>query len=417
MKWSPPKAYIPKRSDSMGPLREHRTPRSTPTTFAPGFHFNTRDEAPRGDHFPEDEISSPTSSSNMNVQNLPRSLRRQHSFGIAVPVPKMPQGGPSQWHSIELSRKTPSQLSRQQSWSPSKTVGPFMEMSSNSSDAKERTSSPSANFKLQPKQDRRVSPRKKENRAPDFDEFAASLASMSLVTEHGESDDMFATPKLSPTESSSDDSSSAWLDFSLDGSENPFQVGLGTTIRTSRKESTSRACFSPIEKAAPMRRGTPIMTVKPAPVQRTKSCHGFYPSQHSRQPRSCHVATETSAFVSPTRTKSRTLLSPTHQKGDYSTGSPRLVSRGTPARRASTPMLAPSPKDVEPIIFAHSTGSDNSTKSEASSSRKLLHLSKYSKMLNAAVSFEGVVAQMERDGVDAAIIELATAVAKNASNH
>lgn len=80
-------------------------------------------------------------------------------------------------------------------------------------------------------------------------------------------------------------------------------------------------------------------------------------------------------------------------------------------------MLAPSPKDVEPIIFAHSTGSDNSTKSEASSSRKLLHLSKYSKMLNAAVSFEGVVAQMERDGVDAAIIELATAVAKNASNH
>lgn len=74
------------------------------------------------------------------------------------------------------------------------------------------------------------------------------------------------------------------------------------------------------------------------------------------------------------------------------------------------PLLTPSPRDVEPIVFRQdSTGDKENTKSKVSSSKNTAYLSKYTNMLKSDIPFGHVQFTMERDAIDVSIIELVVA--------
>ncbi len=344
-RWSPPKAFVPSR-----PLGDNRTRRSPPSSFSRDFRDDESD-------FPEDEASSPMSC--LSPNNLHRrTLRRNRSFGVSMSFPKTTK----QWLSGDYRKN---QVRRQASWSPSKSNVPFLVMRSDSAAGK-------TSFKLHP----RYGATGRKNEQKGVLDLLPLKTSKSILAEPS----MAFGYKLSPTESTSDDSSDAWLDFSLDGSENPFQTMNcpATPLR-----------FLPIEKA-PHRRT--LMTIKPTPVQRTRSSHSYFPVQNSRKALSfCpRERNETSAFVVPA--------------GSFFSGSLRQRECSDPK---STPRLAPCPRDVEPIRPCE-------LQSQAGTP-PIVDLAKYSSMLKSKVPFDLVRKIMEREGVDAAIIELAV-LASNVSN-
>jgi len=118
---------------------------------------------------------------------------------------------------------------------------------------------------------------------------------------------------------------------------------------------------------------------------------------------------EPSAFAVPIR---KTLKGPpVAETADEKRNLPATPPK-TPPKSASAPRLAPPKRDVEPIVFSHDSTSstDKSIKSEASSMKSLVELSKYTNMLKSGVPFDHVQFTMERDGVDTTIIGLAVAV-------
>jgi len=391
VKWSPPNAFVPK-GPSTRPSSEPRNPVSTTGGFYSGYSFfDTRNDG-RG-RYPEDESgSSRMSNSTLSTQSTQALTPIQRNRSFALPRKTTPANSGS----FYSPRKVTQGLGRQ-SWSPRAGSFPFMVMPSNAMCNTASSSPP--NIKLKPRT-RHSHYGKKENFAPEFDEqFSASLASMSLITEP-QGNDAFASPKQSSSQSSDD---SVWLDFSLDGSNNPFQVH---SKKKSKSSPESQAHFSPIEKQMSQGRRTPVMTVKPAPVQRTKSAHVLFPSQHSRQPTTSFmtVANEPSAFAAPVRKSS--MIPSLAKPVDKKRGRQALSrTRSAAARPSSAPLLAPSRNDVEPIIFSHAS----SDKSEVSPSKSLIDFSKYTNMLRTAVPFDYVQLAMERDGVDGAIIGLVVA--------
>ena len=421
--WSPPKPYVPQRAVSMGlPLPEQRScTAKTRTTYAPGTHLNdVRDTTVSPCFVAELEGTSTLRTSIVGGPALSRTHRNHDS---QVKTPQEAAAGHMEWDSIDSSRKSPvNQPSREET-----TESPFVVLPKNPWSSAQRTISfaPSGS-RLQPTPELQVvatSKSEEECGTPpnSWDDFVPSLAAMSLITEHGEGDgdddddDGFvtSTPKLSPTESSSV-ASSTWRDFSLDGSENPFQQASSTsTASKSNRKGTNKTLFSPIEKPAPTQQQA-IMTVKPTPVHRTTlptTSYCLFPSQHSRERATSfsNVAKENSAFVPPnsTRAISPPFWNPTmHPKNGHC----------TPGRLVSRPTTTPSSSIVETIIFSRCArcGDKNSIQLEqAVSLQSLMDLTKYCRMLKAGVPFEHVLGQMELDDADGAIIELAIA----ASNH
>lgn len=328
-----PKAFVPTR-----PSGEQRTSRFKPSSFSLDF----RDD---GEDFPDDETShqmnclSPVNVSHGNLQrNCCSGLSK--SFAITG----------RQWPS-SAARKYP--IRRQISWSPSKSSASLLVVQNN------EMLSNAPPFMLQP-QHGKHSHHGNVLSATSPNEIAKPNAELGC--------------KLSATQSTSDESSTTWLDFSLDGSENPFN---------DERFAAPPLHFLPIEKA-PQRRT--LMMIKPTPVQRTKSSHSFFPTQHSRQAPSL-VTTfdkDTTTFVATAKKFS-----------------PAAFKKPDDKKNASTPRLSPSPRDVEPMGLI-----DNRMKSKP---RMLVDLAKYSSMLKSRVPFELVKKIMEREGVDSSIIELTTA--------
>jgi hypothetical protein len=145
----------------------------------------------------------------------------------------------------------------------------------------------------------------------------------------------------------------------------------------------------PIEKA-PEQRARMMMMIKPTPVQRTKSSHALFPSQESRESARFYEydGNNMSAFSTPNRSASQSM-------GRHP------VSRLT---LSSTPRLAPSPRDVEPI-----SGSAVRRVKGQAEAKMLVDLAKYSCMLKSRVPLVLVKKIMEREGVSSSIIELAMA--------
>jgi hypothetical protein len=343
---SPPKAWIPRRSSPEG--RSFLSPRRS-VSFQ-----ELRDD-------PAEVISARHAAAHRcRSSNARPEGREQGTRASPMTLTEWP------FHARE------SPIRRQVSWSPVKTKSSAI-LLPRAIDAK-RVLSPT--FKLKPR------PTKK-NRVPSASDMDLSpnLASLSLNTEIGETDELFSIPKLSSTDESSADSST-WLDFSLD-SANPFHE---TEDGANRKAS-----FSPIRKAKRQRNA--VMMVKPMPMhlQNERS------PRHVQTPR--HVTTPhfysygSSAFVVTRRSSSFRRSAKTSDA--YSASIRRVPSRTPPPHRQS-------PRREMSMASTHQR--------PLSPRRTVLtskHLSTYSGMLKSGVAFDDVQSMMKRDRhVDPSVVEL-----------
>lgn len=350
--WSPTKAWIPKRQppDRRSLLSLRRT-----VSFQ--------------DH--RDDQHAPLISADSQED-------RTSSFSRDDRMVQLVRASPKTLTEWPFESKTP--IRRQASWSPrtkTSSAVPFLRTSP-------RSQHLNPAFKLRP--------RTKEERVSSVTELSSKMPSVNLKDE---ADDPFAVPKLNSTEESSDDSSSMWMDFSLDGSENPFH----------EDDHATKACFEPIRKAK--RQHMSVMVVKPTPVRKKKSTppnHYETPSHHSIAPQFSSYGS--SAFVVRRQSPGRSFQSiryavpstPSWKESGFDSPSRGFLPSKVSPRHMSPrrTMSVSSSAAAKPY---HHSSTDTMSISE--------HLSTYSCMLRSGVAFEHVERMMRNDRyVDPSVMEL-----------
>jgi hypothetical protein len=447
-KWSPPKAYIPRqifrkihenedeRRDTLS-SKEFRSSKSqmSAQTMSPGhlrqpadssssltntprrqvvglfpasnFHFDIEDEEAI-ESFEDDlsQMSSSTLSTHTTLKDLchlTTSPNPERTYGIRMPFPTLtkptsagPDGTPL--HIVTGYRETsPTEAKMSHS---RKTSGiPFQTMQSTPRLAKSNVST--------------SDPRPRSRRSGSNDDKAAAEPlyrkdvverSAVLMTESSLHDgsDIHPCPQLTMTESSEE---SSWLDFSSNGSDNPFQDPF--QVGQSRVNS-----FSPIEKAPHQTFKGPVMTVKPSLQTPNGTVTCLFPSQHaSTRAQQLRNQPSRKPQLSASRKDLNHLMSGQARESAFRPVG--LAMKGVAKTTASfvgTPGIALStkcqPTGIMPSLRGGHKGGP--TKSAISD------VSKYSVMLKTGFSLECVRKAMERDDVDQSIIDLMEVVSNGA---
>jgi hypothetical protein len=203
----------------------------------------------------------------------------------------------------------------------------------------------------------------------------------------------FPCPQLAATESTEE---SSWLDFSVEGSGNPFHD----------KNRANTSPFAPIEKA-PVQKSNPVLVLSPKPGRSASSA-----SQAARmvpQVASKHlVSLQDSSSVESTPSDENT------EAGNESVNDFQRTDVPTKKRSMATepPARLSRKMGVGVATYTIATTGYPCQSLLTKPSRKSPDYTKYSSMLTVGQKLDSVKSVMEQDHVDPAIIELITLASK-----
>jgi hypothetical protein len=202
----------------------------------------------------------------------------------------------------------------------------------------------------------------------------------------------FPCPQLAATESTED---SSWLDFSVEGSGNPFHANTSP--------------FVPIEKA-PVQKSNPVFLVlSPKPGRLASST-----SQAVRMPVVTQVAPKHLASLQDSFSVKSTPSDENTEAGIGSVNDFQRTYVSTKKRSMATepPARLSRKMGVGVANTMTTTGYPCQSLSTRPSRKTSPDYTKYSSMLTVGQSLDGVKSAMEKDNVDPAIIELITLASK-----
>jgi hypothetical protein len=450
--WSPPKTYLPKATNSIqregglprGPMQnmeeqlsikvnsEFESPTShlrpcsspSPSTLVTDNDYGVVRGQPRHDLFPsrkkfgfdidddessdfDDELSrmsSSTMSTHTTLNALRKSTEHQDTrYGIRTPFPT-PSASAHHSGSPTETPKHVSVISKQGRGQPIRDALPKLKpprdyafpaikpgRGAPGPNTATQKASPSSGFVV----GRKPARLKEAAHACNSDSRSKRSRCEVMSTAKIEDFEDFPCPQLAATESTEE---SSWLDFSVEGSGNPFNG----------ENRVNTSPFAPIEKA-PVQKFNPVLVLSPKAGRSASSS-----SQTVRMPVVTQVEPKHLLSVQGTSSVQSTPSDEITEAGNRPVNDFQRTYVSTKKRSMATepPARLSSKIGVGVAATMATTGYPCQSLLTRPSCRRSPDYTKYSSMLTVGQPLDGVKSAMKQDHVDPAIIELITLASK-----